>query len=454
MQRQRWSTVANAIDNPTRESITEQLDNLPILPFHRRLFLQVLAGLFFDIFDLSAAAAITAAMLATGWATLPEIAPLTSVTIAGMMVGSLAVGFIGDRLGRRFVFRWSLVVVGIASAAAALAPSIEYLLAARFVTSIGLGAEAVIAYAAFSEFLPRRSRGRWIGLIAMAGHSAVIAAALAGYFIIPVAGWRWLFAIGALGAFLAWFIRRDMPESPRWLVAQGRHAEAIAIIAALGSQPGAGATQERASGGEQSRSERVRNVAEQPMSIARAMIVASSMCAAVYISVYAFLHWLPSLMVAAGKALPHSLLVNVVMSCGSMVGAGASGYLADRYGRRPAVAAAALASALIAITYALTPSANVQAFLGFLLYASVYALSGVSVSIYLPELFATKSRLRGHGTAVAIGRVCAIVTPLAVPPLHAAGGVLGVALGLAAVLCVVVIIVLCLGKETRGRALP
>lgn len=440
---QRCSDVDAATHKVTPCSVTEQLDNLPILPFHRRLFFQVFAGLFFDIFDLSAAAAITAAMLATGWATLPEIAPLTSVTAAGMMVGSLAVGFVGDRFGRKIVFRWNLVVVGLASTAAALAPNIEWLLAARFVASIGLGAEAVLAYAAFSEFLPRASRGRWIGLMAMAGHTAVIVAALAGYFIIPHGGWRWLFAIGAAGAVLGLIARRGMPESPRWLLAKGRREEAIAIVSAISPNAAAPPRTE------------VQTVEAQGVAVStvRAMIVAVSMAASVYISVYAFLHWLPSLMVVGGRALPHSLLIHVVMSSGAVVGAAASGYLADRYGRRPAVAGAASLSALIAIAYSLSPSPDLQAFFGFAMYASVYALSGVAVSIYLPELFATRSRLRGHGSAVTIGRICAVLAPLATPALYASGGVLAVALSLAGVLCVCVILVLSLGRETKGRAL-
>lgn len=424
---------------------TSQLDQTRPLPFHYQLFGRVAIGLFFDIFDLYVAAAVTGALVANGWGTLKEIAPLASVTLAGMMIGSLLAGVVCDKWGRRLAFRWSLVTVLISSLAAALAPNLEVLIGARLITGIGLGAEVVLAYAAFAEFLPASVRGRWLGMMAMTGNIAVIAAAFAGYAIIPLFGWRWLFAIGAMGAAIGVFLRRNIPESPRWLEMRGQHEEAAAVLKQIGI-----VAVHRTDTVVSNDTLRAPTIALKDYRL-RSLIVASVVCAALYISIFGFLTWLPGIMVTEGRALKHSLLLNVFMSCGAVVGTALGGYIADWTGRRPGIALLAVAAGSAGILYALSVDDKIQTLLGFLLYTGIYALGVVSVSIYVPELFDTRVRMRGVGAAVSIGRLFAVGAPMVLPWLHTNYGLLGVAFAIAGVLMFEVLTVFVLGHETKAR---
>jgi putative MFS transporter len=141
-------------------------------------------------------------------------------------VGSFAAGVLGDRYGRRFSYQLNLLVIGITSLAAALAPSMLWLIGFRLVMGLGLGAEIVIGYSTMSEFVPPQVRGRWIGYLAFITNTAVAASALVGYFAIPTVGWRVMFALAGVGALIVWYARKAKPESPRWLAAKGRFAEA------------------------------------------------------------------------------------------------------------------------------------------------------------------------------------------------------------------------------------
>src|ERR1700693_435755 len=121
-----------------------------------------------------------------------------------MMLGSFLTGFLGDRYGRRFTYQANLAIFGLASIASAFAPSMAVLTLLRFVMGVGRGGENVIVV------------------------SGLPVAALLGTLIIPHFGWRAMFALGGLGALVVWYLRKALPESPRWLESVGRTAEAEA----------------------------------------------------------------------------------------------------------------------------------------------------------------------------------------------------------------------------------
>src|SRR4029079_445291 len=118
-----------------------RLDRLPISPFHYRIFWLVGAGMFFDGYDLYIAGGVLASAIQTGFSTLPQNLQFISLTFVGMTLGSLITGFVGDRYGRRFTYQINLLVFGLASLAAAVAPDMTVLIACRFVQGLGLGAE-------------------------------------------------------------------------------------------------------------------------------------------------------------------------------------------------------------------------------------------------------------------------------------------------------------------------
>src|SRR5260370_3785739 len=128
-----------------------RLDRLPISGFHYRIFWMIGAGMFFDGYDLYVGASVLGAAVQGKFATLPQVPQFISWTFVGMTLGSLIAGFLGDRYGRRFTYQFNLAVFGLASLAAALAPSMEWLIVCRFVMGLGLGAEIVVGYSTMTE---------------------------------------------------------------------------------------------------------------------------------------------------------------------------------------------------------------------------------------------------------------------------------------------------------------
>ena len=218
-----------------------RLDRLPIGPFHRRIMWLIGIGMFFDGFDIYIAATVLGSTLKSGFSTLPQNAWFVSATFVGMMAGSFLTGFFGDRYGRRFTYQANLLVFGLAAIGAAFAPNMTVLIILRFIMGVGLGAENVVGYSTMTEFVPARSRGRFLGLMAVFVVTGLPAASLIGYLVIPAFGWRAMFALGGIGALAVWYARKNLPESPRWLEAVGRHAEAEALMRSIEAEASRGA---------------------------------------------------------------------------------------------------------------------------------------------------------------------------------------------------------------------
>src|SRR3954453_19227310 len=185
-----------------------RLDRLPGGPFHRRIMLLIGIGMFFDGFDIYIAGTVLSVTLKTGFSTLAQNAVFISATFVGMMLGSFGTGFLGDRYGRRFTYQFNLVVFGLASLAVAFAPNMAVLIACRFVMGVGLGAENVVGYATMTEFVPARTRGKWLGLMAVFVVPALPVASLPGYVVIPLFGWRAMFVLGGIGPLGVWYLRK------------------------------------------------------------------------------------------------------------------------------------------------------------------------------------------------------------------------------------------------------
>src|ERR1019366_2792088 len=160
-----------------------RLDRLPISSFHYRIFWLVGAGMFFDDYDLYVAGGVLASEIQTKFSTLPQNLQFLSLTFVGMTLGSLITGFVGDRFGRRFTYQINLLIFGLASLAAAFAQDMGQLIVCRFVQ--GLGAEIVVGYSTLTEFVPPKTRGRWLAFMAFLVVAGFPVTALLSYLIIP-----------------------------------------------------------------------------------------------------------------------------------------------------------------------------------------------------------------------------------------------------------------------------
>src|ERR1700686_3775734 len=218
------STMAHAVNAGGR------LDRLPSSSFHYRSFWLVGAGIFFDGYDLYIGGGVLASAVQTKFSTVPQNLQFISLTFVGMTLGALITGFVGDKMGRRFTYQINLLIFGLASLAAAFAQDMTQLIACRFVQGLGLGAEIVVGYSTLTEFVPPKTRGRWLSMMAFLGGAGFPGTRLLGFLIIPAFGWRPMFVIAGFGSLIVWYLRKNLPESPRWLESQGRTEEAEALM--------------------------------------------------------------------------------------------------------------------------------------------------------------------------------------------------------------------------------
>jgi MFS family permease len=162
-----------------------------------------------------------------------------SAYVGGAVLGALFFGRLADRLGRRRLFVLTLMVYLVATVLTALTFDFASFALCRVLTGFGIGGEYAAINSAIDELIPARVRGTvdlaingtfWVGAALGAAMSIVL---LDPDFIGPQAGWRMAFALGALLSVAILLVRRNVPESPRWLLIQGRRDEAEAVVARI-----------------------------------------------------------------------------------------------------------------------------------------------------------------------------------------------------------------------------
>ncbi len=210
---------------PSRASLAERLDVLPFTRRHFRLLTGSGLGWALDAMDVGLISFILAALTQQWDLSKSDAGWIASIGFVGMAIGATLGGLLADRFGRRQVFALTLLVYGVATGASALVGGLAALLVLRFLVGLGLGAELPVASTYVSEFAPARIRGRLIVVLEAFWALGWTAAAVIGFLVIPASddGWRWAFALGAIPAVYALFVRWRMPESPRWLASRGAH---------------------------------------------------------------------------------------------------------------------------------------------------------------------------------------------------------------------------------------
>jgi putative MFS transporter len=429
-----------------------RLDRLPLCSFHRRILWLIGVGMFFDGFDIYVSASVLGATLKSGFSTLGQNAEFVSVTFLGMMLGSFLTGFLGDRYGRRFTYQGNLAIFGLASIASAFVPSMNTLILLRFVMGAGLGAENVVGYATMTEFVPPQARGKWLGAISVFVVGGLPATGLLGALIIPRFGWRVMFVLGGVGALVIWYLRKALPESPRWLESTGRRAEAEEILQSIEREasllgeilppPGPPAP---------APSRRLASLVS-PGLLPR-MVLGATTLIVINTLIYGFVTWLPTFFVQEGQSIASSLSYALVISLGAPLGSAIAAYTADSWGRKPTILGASLLTIIMGAIYPFVAHPAVFLTLGFLLIIPIYVLVTLLFAIYIPELFPTEVRMRAAGICNTFGCGATIVTPFIVIALLRARGI-GVVLGfMIALLLVQILVVLFFGVEPKKRRL-
>jgi putative MFS transporter len=431
-----------------------RLDRLPVSSFHYRIFWLVGAGMFFDGYDLYIAGGVIASVIQTKFAAPPQIPQFVSLTFVGMTIGALITGFVGDRMGRRFTYQINLLIFGLASLAAAFSQDMTQLIVCRFVQGLGLGAEIVVGYSTLTEFVPPKSRGRWLSFMAFLVVAGFPATAILGYLIIPTFGWRPMFVIAGVGSLIVWYLRKNLPESPRWLESQGRAAEAEALMQSIEAEasptlplPPPAPTPEVA---------QLTAIDMLKPPILQRLLVGCWVLITINTLIFGFVIFLPQFFLRQGLTITNSLGYTLVLSIASLVGCAVGAWTSDAIGRRWSIIGASVVTIVSGYIYARFNAASDPAIVlsvGFVLIVAIYVQTAILFGVYTPELFPTEIRLRANGICNTLGRGATVVSPFIVGSLMASYQLPGVVWLMIGLVVVQIVVVWAWGVEPRNRGL-
>ncbi|WP_230673889.1 MFS transporter [Rathayibacter sp. Leaf248] len=456
------STVTNPPHSTTMgDRIEAAYSRIGVTSAHVGIVAMILFGVFFDAIEQNTVG-VAGPVLAADWGLAgAQLGLLNTATFTAVALGRVLAGVVMDRVGRRTLLGANLMVFAVGSLLCALAPSYEILVAARFLVGLGLGGEIATAVIMLAEFFSAKHRGTAVGLIN-------VAAAGLGNMLAPLFGvivftvftgddrWRWLFGLLVIPALAVVVYRRALPETPRYLAARGRVAEANTVVNRLAQgrlhRPlneeidylGAAETATTAAVATPRWTE-LFGRRHRRTTIALGVAVCMS-----YAAQISMLTLIPLILTSRGFDITSALWYTLVMQSGSLVGALVAALAARRLPRKLTLTVAAIlgVGAGLGFGFLGTTVALVLMF-GFLFNFSVIVLN-TTIWLFAPEQYPT--RIRGLGTSVilALGSLSGGLFPLlagAVLDASGVGGMFALLAGLFAICAIAVQF----PRETVGR---
>lgn len=440
-------------------SIPQRLERLPLTSYQKKIFFIIATAWFFDSMDLGMLTFVLGSIKTYFHLTTVQAGLLSSASFLGMFLGAAIAGMLADRFGRKIVFQYSMILWGGASILCALSQTVEQLALFRILLGFGMGMEFPIGQSLVSEFIPAKERGRYIALLEGFFPIGFIAAGLLAYFILPIGGWRWVFACEGIPAIFVLIIRRFVPESPRWLDAVGRHEDANKVM--LVFEDGV----RKASGKELPPVENINDadVAAKavhkssflelwsPGYVKRTIMVWSLWFFAL-LGYYGITTWLGAFLQQAGYSVTKSVFYALIISLAGVPGFFTAAYFIEAKGRKITIITVLLGSAISAYFYGTATNLTMLIIYGLCMQFFLFGMWS-SMYAYTPELYPTRARATGSGFASAIGRLGSLIGPYIVAVMLPITGQSGVfALG-AACFVIAALAVAILGEETKGKVL-
>ena len=455
-------TMGTVTDIPAR------LDRLPWSRIHMRIVLILGIAFVLDGFEVSVYGSVLGTLSRLWNMSAVQASSLLSIFLVGMFGGAYVFGYMADRLGRKRLFILTLLIYSLATVASAFSWNYGSLALFRLITGFGIGGEYGAVNSAVQEFIPSKWRGFMSGLMPATWDLGTVLASLTTLFALallpPEIGWRVAFLLGALIAVFVAIVRRRLPESPRWLLSRGREHEAEAITQdferevqeehALTELPLIEASTTIAAAETTSFFGHYANLMRHyPRQVALAWVLNFSQA----FPYYAAFSLIPVILIKTYNYDPKMVpLALMFLTALGTVGVVVMSWLADAWGRRQSVITSYGMAGLLAIVVGVVASQHLLSgglfvFLIAVMYFFAFAAAGV-VYITTTEIFPTNVRASGIGSAVAFGRIGAMIGPIVLTAMLASGMTLAfVVTGL--VLLAGALMEVVWGIEGRGRSL-
>jgi putative MFS transporter len=447
-----------------------RLDRLPATRYVWKLLLLISLGGCFEFYDLFLMTYLGPGLIRSGLFSgasgsffgLTGLAGFVAATFAGLFIGTLAFGFAADKFGRRTIFTYSLLWYTVASIAMAFQVTTWGILAWRMIAGVGIGVELVTIDTYIAELMPKEVRGRAFTINQIVQFTAIPLVALICWLLVPrnpfgVDGWRWVVWIGSVGAIFVWFIRRGIPESPRWLIARGRLSEAERIVVRMEERVAAESGRDLPPAVLEAPADKSPGARANFSQIFHPPYLQRTLMLMVFhffqtIGYYGFASWVPALLIAAGIRTTASLQYSFMIAIFAPVGPMLVYRIADKFERKWQIVWSAVCIGGFGVLFARQSQAGWLILLGVMLTCSNNWMS-VAFHAYQAELFPTPVRAQAVGFVYSWSRFSAIFTSLMIGFFLQHFGVGGVFAFIAGSMLVIVLAVGVFGPRTRGLAL-
>ncbi|HTY36327.1 MAG TPA: MFS transporter [Bacteroidota bacterium] len=403
---------------------------------HFEILLMSWAGWVFDFYDLILFTFLLIPIGKELQLSNVELSYVLGISLAATAIGGVIFGVLSDRYGRKKVLQWTILTYSVGTFCSGFAGSIEVLIAFRIVTGLGVGGEWATGQTYVGETFPAHVRGRYGAMMQTGAPFGIVLASIVGGFLAPVIGWNACFFLSVLPALLVVFIRKRLPESDVWLERRRLTAESGAL--------------ERIG---------IRASLRQFLSLFsprfRTLFLQSLVLAVFDMSAYWFTYsWLPGYLHQQRQfSLVKSATWMLVTQAGGVLGYLSFGYMADRFGRRPAYSIYSFIMALGLVMITLLWE-SIVVYPAIILTCMFLVGFGTGMfSGYGPlfaELFPTEIRNTAMGSAFNLARGVQFFTPVIIATIAERYG-LGGGISLAALFALLTGIWIWTFPETRGQ---
>jgi MFS transporter, putative metabolite:H+ symporter len=336
---------------------------------------------------------------------------VNSAALAGSLCGSLVLGRLADRIGRRTIFQYAILWYAVFTAGTALAWGPWSVMTFRFLAGLGLGGLLVVDPSMLAEYLPPQRRGRllvfldfwWpVGLLVATGLSYLFLGPNFDRF--GDWSWRYLFLAAAFPAFLAFVVRRTLPESPYFLARSGRSREAAEVLREITGRSVESGELSAPAEPESS----IRELAE-PALRGRSLTTAL-VWIALNVSYYGLFLWLPFVLQGEKHFHVDVYLLLTLSALSQFPGYAAAIWLVERIGRKPTLATFLFLGGVSA--YAFSAADTQGVYITALFFVGFFNLGAWgAVYPYTAELFPTRLRSSAFGLMEGVGKAAAIAGP-------------------------------------------
>jgi putative MFS transporter len=404
-------------------TILARLDRLPGTRHIWLLIAMLSLGGMFELYDLFMTAYVVPGLMKAGLLTNVAVsifagpALFVAATFTGLFIGTFVFAYFADKYGRRTIFTYSMLWYSAATLVMAFQDTGLGVSLWRLIAGIGIGVELVTIDTYIAELVPKSMRGRAFAFNQAVQFSVVPVVAFIAYKLVPISpfgydGWRWVVLIGSTGALAVWFIRRRIPESPRWLINQGRLDEAEAVTASIEAKVIAdlgGAALPAPQSHAVEKAEPVGRLAEifEPRYRSRTFMLMVFQFFQTF-GFYGFAAWVPTLIaqqtgIKLGESLLYSFIIAIANPFGPLLAMG----FADKIERKWQLVGAACCIGVFGMLFSFQTTMPLLVMFGVLITLSNNVLS-YSFHGYQSELFPARVRARAVGFTYSLSRISAV----------------------------------------------